>query len=178
MRHPGVAEQIEIDFRLMRMVADFLDKIPAFKFLHLRHSMDQFSHTLASQTRLDVEGAHLLLLNRNFKNWRNIRFPQPIFLSEAVLIESFEEGVIISDYIARYSAWKEQKSCSMCGDWAGGYIHLHDFIKVGSQSIHMCVVVHMDAVRQLDVWQRRMGAVERNIGTLSPSSSPLSPAHV
>lgn len=139
VRHPGVAEQIEIDFRLMRMVADFFDKIPAFGFLHLRHSMDQFSHTLASQTRLDVEGAHLLLLNRNFKNWRNICFPQPVFLSEAVLIESFEEGIIISDYIARYSAWKEQKSCSICGHWTGGYIHLHDFIKVRPPQGGSCI---------------------------------------
>lgn len=117
---------------MAQMLANFLDSIPAFKFLHLRQSMDQFSHTLASQTRLDVEGAHLLLLNRNFKRFKNVNFPHPLFLSEAVLIESFEEGVIISDYIARYSQWKEQRECQVCHEWAGGYVHLHDFIRVGA----------------------------------------------
>lgn len=132
VRHPGVAEQIEKDFRVMKKVAEIADKIPALKFLNLGHSMEQFSHTLASQTRLDVEGRHLLLLNHNFRGWKStLRFPEPLVLSEGVLVESWEEGVIISDFIARYSKWREleEEGCQMCGVVFGAYTHLRLFIQ-------------------------------------------------
>ncbi len=132
VRHPGVAEQIEMDFRVMKKVAEFADRIPALKFLNLGHSMEQFSHTLASQTRLDVEGKHLLLLNHNFRGWRKtLRFPEPLVLSEGVLVESWEEGVIISDFIARYSKWREleDEGCEMCGKVFGAYTHLRMFVQ-------------------------------------------------
>jgi len=132
VRHPGVAEQIEKDFRVMKKVAEIADRIPALKFLNLGHSMEQFSHTLASQTRLDVEGRHLLLLNHNFRGWKStLRFPEPLVLSEGVLVESWEEGVIISDFIARYSKWREleEEGCQMCGVVFGAYTHLRLFIQ-------------------------------------------------
>lgn len=132
VRHPGVAEQIEKDFRIMRRVAEIADTIPALKFLNLGHSMEQFSHTLASQTKLDVEGRHLLLLNHNFKGWKStLRFPEPFVLSEGILVESWEEGVIISDFIARYSKWREleEEGCQMCGVVLGAYTHLRLFIQ-------------------------------------------------
>ena len=132
VRHPGVAAQIDIDFRVMKKVASLADMIPALKFLNLGHSMEQFSHTLASQTKLDVEGRHLLLLNHNFRKWRSsLRFPEPLVLSEGVLVESWEEGVIISDFIARYSRWRELEAqgCQMCGQVFGAYTHLRLFIQ-------------------------------------------------
>jgi len=73
----------------------------------LGHSMEQFSHTLASQTRLDVEGVHLLLLNDNFKGWNDVKFPSPIFCSDAVLIETFEEGTTLSEFVSHYRRWRE-----------------------------------------------------------------------
>lgn len=130
VRHPGVAEQIEKDFRIMKKVAEIADTIPALKFLNLGHSMEQFSHTLGSQTKLDVEGRHLLLLNHNFRRWKStLRFPEPFVLSEGVLVESWEEGVIISDFIARYSKWREleEEGCQMCGVVLGAYTHLRVF---------------------------------------------------
>jgi predicted unusual protein kinase regulating ubiquinone biosynthesis (AarF/ABC1/UbiB family) len=163
VRHPNVADQIDLDFRLMKRLAEVIveiyiwcttvegnmsmgkfhdfscakevfshrsffgcslstkvtDAVPSLRFLNLKHSMDQFSHTLASQTRLDIEGVHLLIMNRNFRRWGNVRFPEPIFLHEAVLVESFEEGSTISEYIERYSKWRTEQgdcdvSCSTC----------------------------------------------------------------
>lgn len=35
VRHPGVAEQISIDFRLMRAVANWMDRQPMLKWLNL-----------------------------------------------------------------------------------------------------------------------------------------------
>ena len=113
VRHPGVADQIDLDFRIMRAVGAACDRIQALKFLNLGHSMEQFSHTLASQTQLDVEGVHLLLLNENFKGWKDVNFPSPIFLSDAVLIETFEEGRTLSDFINHYRKWRDntQNAC-------------------------------------------------------------------
>jgi hypothetical protein len=124
----------------INQVAEIADKIPALRFLNLGHSMEQFSHTLASQTRLDVEGAHLLLLNHNFRRWKNVRFPEPLLVAEGVLVESWEDGVIISDFIARYSKWRdvaglggnEQGGAAgngVCGAVLGAYIHLRQYLQ-------------------------------------------------
>lgn len=74
VRHPNVAEQIELDFRIMRFLAELANRLPGLRFLNLSESLKQFSHTLASQTHLDIEGIHLVLFNQNFKNWKNIRW--------------------------------------------------------------------------------------------------------
>lgn len=91
-----------------------------------------------------MEGAHLLLLNHNFRRWRNVRFPEPLLVSEGVLVESWEDGMIISDFIARYSKWREVGSSSgdgkeggkgggargngMCGAVFGAYTHLQQYL--------------------------------------------------
>ncbi len=120
-------------------VAEFADKIPALRFLNLGHTMEQFSHTLASQTRLDVEGAHLLLLNHNFRRWKNVRFPDPLLVAEGVLVESWEDGVIISDFIERYSKWRDAAggggssqaaANGVCGAVLGAYMHLRQYIQM------------------------------------------------
>jgi hypothetical protein len=37
-------------------------------WVNLQASMQQFSHTIASQTRLDIEGNHLDIFNANFRH--------------------------------------------------------------------------------------------------------------
>ena len=56
--------------------------------------MSQFSASIASQTRLDVEGEHLLQFNRHFsgRQWADVGFPEPLVLTPSVLIESFIPG--------------------------------------------------------------------------------------
>ncbi|GMI25042.1 hypothetical protein TeGR_g7461, partial [Tetraparma gracilis] len=99
VRHPGVGALLERDFRLMRSLAWLADRATG-GWLDIGASVEQFSHTMAAQARLDVEGRHLDLLGHNFRAWGAVRFPRVVFRSEAVIIETFEEGELISDVMA------------------------------------------------------------------------------
>lgn len=100
VRHPGVEEQIALDFRIMRAVGRFVDSLPAMGWLNLEASMQQFSHTIASQVRLDIEGSHLDVFNHNFRHQKKwCRFPEALLKTDSVLIESFEEGRIATSLV-------------------------------------------------------------------------------
>jgi len=61
--------------------------------------MAQFSETIASQVRLDIEGKHLFLFNRFFEKWScDTAFPKPLALTESILIESFERGESVAKF--------------------------------------------------------------------------------
>jgi hypothetical protein len=102
IRHPRVQQLIDMDFRLMKAAATLLEKIPAFSWLHIRESVDQFSHTMAAQAYLQVEAHHLEVLNYNFRRWPRIQFPKPFYASSSVIIETFEPGRIATDLIDEY----------------------------------------------------------------------------
>jgi hypothetical protein len=99
IRHPRVAQLIDMDFRLMTAVARVFDWIPALKWLHIRESVEQFSHTMSAQSYLHVEGHHLEVLNHNFRSWNHVNFPRPFFASSALILESFEPGQIVTRLI-------------------------------------------------------------------------------
>mmetsp|Transcript_17046 Transcript_17046/g.64987 ORF Transcript_17046/g.64987 Transcript_17046/m.64987 type:complete len:485 (-) Transcript_17046:40-1494(-) len=105
VRHPGVAKRMRIDFALMKVVGQIVDSLPGLGWTQLGSSLEQFGHTLGGQTRLDVEGYHLNIFNRNFNTWRpSVGFPTPVFQTKTVLVESWEPGVLISEYIERLKA--------------------------------------------------------------------------
>lgn len=98
VRHPNVREQIVKDFKVMKWLANFVENVLGMRWLNLGESLSQFSGTIASQTRLDVEGWHLYLFNKNFGRWKDVMFPRPIVITESVLVESFEYGDTVSKY--------------------------------------------------------------------------------
>jgi aarF domain-containing kinase len=102
VRHPNVSRLIDMDFRLMGVLADICDRIPSLSWLHVRSSVEQFSHTMAAQAHLHVEAHHLEVLNYNFRKWPDIGFPQPFFASAAVIMETFEKGRIVTDIMDMY----------------------------------------------------------------------------
>eukprot|EP00611_Tribonema_gayanum_P008652 TRINITY_DN1824_c2_g1_i1.p1 TRINITY_DN1824_c2_g1~~TRINITY_DN1824_c2_g1_i1.p1 ORF type:complete len:579 (+),score=217.37 TRINITY_DN1824_c2_g1_i1:170-1906(+) len=104
VRHPQVAEKMAMDFRIMKWLASVTDATPALRWMNLGPSMEQFGHTMGAQTRLDVEARHLILFQRNFKSWPECSFPVALCCVEDVLIETFEEGQLISTYFAQYNA--------------------------------------------------------------------------
>ncbi len=103
VRHPMVAELIDRDFRIMRKLAAVVDLLSG-GWLSVKSSIDQFSHTMAEQARLDVEAYHLDLLNWNFRGWKELSFPRTIFSSQSVIIETFEKGEIVSDLMGLFNA--------------------------------------------------------------------------
>ena len=108
VRHPNVAKLIAMDFRLMRIAAGIADFLPALSWLHVRETVEQFSHTMAAQAHLNVEGHHLEVLNFNFRNWPHVRFPRPIYASSAVIIETFEAGKIVTAILDTYDTLASQ----------------------------------------------------------------------
>jgi len=96
IRHPNVAERLALDSRLMVLAATSVDLIaPWLKFAE---TVAQFSETLAAQARLDVESDHLVEFGRNFKQWRDVRFPKPIFAAPSLLVETFEPGRLVNGW--------------------------------------------------------------------------------
>ena len=69
VRHPRVAEELSIDFRIMKWAASLVEATPGLGWLNLRESVQAFSHTMTGQTFLDVEGNHIALFNENFAKW-------------------------------------------------------------------------------------------------------------
>jgi len=98
VRHPNVAERLSIDFRIMKRAAELVALVPGLGWLNLKQSVEAFSHTMTGQTWLDIEANHLALFNLNFKDWSDVRFPQPLMATESVLVETFEQGRLVSDF--------------------------------------------------------------------------------
>lgn len=102
VRHPNVSRLIDMDFRIMTMLANFVDYIPALSWLRVRSSVEQFSHTMAAQTHLNVEAHHLEVLNHNFRHWKHVSFPRPLFACSNVIVETFQKGQICTALIDEY----------------------------------------------------------------------------
>ena len=87
----------------------------ALKGLSLKESLAQFSSTMTAQTDLRVEAAHLRRFFRNFVPVRGSvtpPFPLPQFISESVLIETFEPGT--QPWACKHPPW--QHSSDACLD--------------------------------------------------------------
>ena len=109
VRHPKVARLLDMDFRIMEMVATVADLFPGLSWLHVRDTVEQFSSTMAAQAHLNVEGHHLEILNYNFRGWSHVVFPKPIYASSSVIIETFESGRIVSSVLDDYDAIAEDE---------------------------------------------------------------------
>ncbi len=66
--------------------------------LRLEESIRQFGGPLKEQLDLAVEASHLSRFKHNFRLWPNVSFPTPLYpyVSSDVLVESFENGALIS----------------------------------------------------------------------------------
>ncbi|KAL3914780.1 MAG: hypothetical protein SGILL_005959, partial [Bacillariaceae sp.] len=146
--HPRVAELIDMDFRLMTMLATACDYIPGLRWLHVRESVSQFSHTMAAQAHLNVEAHHLEVLNYNFRNWKHVRFPKPFFASPSLILETYEKGKIVTDILDEYDQEARQQ-----GDQKGSDIiplDLARFIVTTGLSLYLKMLL-LDNVMHADL---------------------------
>jgi aarF domain-containing kinase len=104
VRHPGVVSRMRTDFALLAGLAWALESVPALAWLGLVDSLAQFAHAVSAQVRLDVEGANLARLIRNFRGSPHVAAafpaPRPAFVAESVLVESYEAGRPLDDAVA------------------------------------------------------------------------------
>jgi len=110
VRHPNVSHLINLDFRIMALLADVIDHIPALSWLRIRSSVEQFSHTMATQAHLDVEAHHLEVLNHNFRHWKTVSFPKPIFATSSIIVETFHKGQICTRIMDEYDTLASQSN--------------------------------------------------------------------
>ena len=99
VRHPGVAETLDVDFALLLATAGVLSHVPQLSWMHLDESVGQFGDVLFAQAKLGDEATKLVEFRQNFRRWTdNVRFPEPLYplVSDAVLVESLEVGVPVN----------------------------------------------------------------------------------
>ncbi|KAI3740801.1 hypothetical protein L2E82_31275 [Cichorium intybus] len=101
VRHPGVGESIRRDFEIINVVAKMSKFIPTLNWLRLDESVQQFAVFMMSQVDLAREAAHLSRFIYNFRSWRDVSFPKPVYplVHPAVLVETFEHGESVSRYV-------------------------------------------------------------------------------
>ncbi|CAD7700723.1 unnamed protein product [Ostreobium quekettii] len=101
VRHPNVSLRIKQDFQILKSLASTVSCIPGLGSLPIKETVSQFSNTMTAQADLRVEAAHLIRFGSNFAPYPSVVVPVPIaaYVSESVLVESFEEGCGVSHYI-------------------------------------------------------------------------------
>ncbi|CAK9144606.1 unnamed protein product [Ilex paraguariensis] len=101
VRHPGVGEAIRRDFVLINLFAKVSKFISTLKWLRLDESIQQFAVFMMSQVDLAREAANLSRFIYNFRRWKDVSFPKPLYplVHPAVLVESYEHGESILHYV-------------------------------------------------------------------------------
>lgn len=101
VRHPGVSGAIRRDFILLNLFAKVSTFIPTLRWLRLDESIQQFAVFMMSQVDLAREAAHLSRFIYNFRRWKDVSFPRPLYplVHPAILVETFEHGDSILHYV-------------------------------------------------------------------------------
>lgn len=101
VRHPGVGDSIRRDFSIINAVAKVSRYIPTLNWLRLDESVQQFAVFMMSQVDLAREAAHLSRFIYNFRKWKDVSFPRPLYplVHPAVLVETYEHGESVSHYV-------------------------------------------------------------------------------
>ncbi|KAG8635326.1 hypothetical protein MANES_16G019500v8 [Manihot esculenta] len=112
VRHPGVGESIRRDFEIINLVAKISNFIPTLKWLRLDESVQQFAVFMMSQVDLAREAAHLSRFIYNFRRWKDVSFPKPVYplVHPAVLVETYEQGECVSHYVDEIEGQNRIKS--------------------------------------------------------------------
>ena len=76
MGHPGVAKLLQMDFSIMKGVAEWVEglRLPFLRSLPLKESVAQFSATMGAQADLRVEAAHLERFHNAFAFGRQVLY--------------------------------------------------------------------------------------------------------
>eukprot|EP01095_Lingulamoeba_sp_RSL-Kostka_P015446 TRINITY_DN7108_c0_g1_i1.p1 TRINITY_DN7108_c0_g1~~TRINITY_DN7108_c0_g1_i1.p1 ORF type:complete len:443 (+),score=127.33 TRINITY_DN7108_c0_g1_i1:125-1453(+) len=96
IRHPSVDIQIKQDLHTLKFFG----------------SIKNFSQSLSEQLDLYTEAQNLETFNNNFKDFPNICFPTAYmeYCSEKMLVESFEEGTLIAEFMGYDTVTKLKKT--------------------------------------------------------------------
>ncbi|GAV09323.1 hypothetical protein RvY_18886 [Ramazzottius varieornatus] len=100
--HPNIHYRVNRDLIILEVGATILEFLfKDLKWLRIRDSVIEFGSLMNRQLDLRVEAQNLLHFHRNFAHFPSVRFPLPHFpfVSQGVLLESWEEGIPIGDFV-------------------------------------------------------------------------------
>jgi len=138
VRHPNVEMQIKMDFDIMNAIIVCVENFFGLDWLNLSESMIQFSHTIASQTDLEVESYHLKLFEYNFKGWKVFNFPRPILTTKSIIIESFLAGDHVSNLI---DLVKKQRQASSDDHYPMQLLDAAHFIVTRGEDLYLKMLI-------------------------------------
>lgn len=126
VRHPKVSTLMARDFVLMARAAAASSRLPGVKQLRLDESVRQFGGPLQEQLNLAVEAANLSRFAHNFRRWRNVKFPTPLYplVRPDVLVESFEHGNVIKRYVKSDSPAQEKLAEEIAETGLNAYLQM------------------------------------------------------
>lgn len=101
VRHPRVGDVIRRDFILINWIARICTLVPGLRWLRLDESVQQFAVFMLTQVDLAREAAHLSRFLYNFRSWKDVSFPKPLYplVHPAVLVETYEQGECVSRFV-------------------------------------------------------------------------------
>ncbi|CAH2047918.1 unnamed protein product, partial [Thlaspi arvense] len=101
VRHPCVEETMTRDFVIINLAAKLTTFVPGLNWLRLDECVQQFSVYMLSQVDLSREASHLSRFIYNFRGWKDVSFPKPVFplVHPSVLVESYEHGESVARYV-------------------------------------------------------------------------------
>ncbi|KAK7482603.1 hypothetical protein BaRGS_00026204 [Batillaria attramentaria] len=101
--HPNIRVQFARDLALMKVMARVLETvIPSLRWVNVTECVAEFSVAMVKQMDMIHEAKCLERFHDDFSHVTSIRIPVPIksLVSRDVLVESFEDGQPISDFLS------------------------------------------------------------------------------
>lgn len=101
VRHPGVTDVIRRDFIIIHWIARLSTLLPGTRLLRLDESVQQFAVFMLTQVDLAREASHLSRFLYNFRSWKDVSFPKPLYplVHPSVLVETYEQGECVSRFV-------------------------------------------------------------------------------
>jgi aarF domain-containing kinase len=96
VQHPNIMDRMAKDLILIETLTANVDAVFKTDYSQI---FRQFGENLVDQLDFRLEKSNLEKFSKNFARWRFVKFPQPYTATERVLIESFEDGHSIIEYI-------------------------------------------------------------------------------
>lgn len=185
--HPGVADSIDADLRIMRAVVWITEHLPGMSKLSLREVVEEFAEFMYRQLDLRLEAKALQRFRHNFgcdakahekskkeKLFRQVvsnrpgrvTFPDPRepYVTQLALVETFEEGDSISEYL--HSDNETRRKLAIMG--------LDTVLKMVFEDNFIHADLHMGNI----IVRKANESKERGIGTAGDGSPTLDMAMI
>jgi ubiquinone biosynthesis protein len=109
VQHPGLVEQFEQDFAFMLHFATFLNRFDSFQSFDPVLIVKSFQQDMYNQLDFRIEADNLILFNA-LHLCQDIVFPDPLddYIGSLVLVESFEEGSLMSEWMEKEHTLKDR----------------------------------------------------------------------